>query len=59
MDWYPILFDAQLVIIILTLVLFAFDVKITAWEKNVIRRFRRKKTGIRCTDGKVVGWREQ
>ena len=59
MDLYPIMFDAQLVIIVLTLVLIAFDGKIAALEKKVIRRFRRKKTGIRCTDGKVVGWREQ
>lgn len=58
MDWYPILFDAQLALIVIALVAIAFDDKIAAWERRVIRRIRRRKTaGIRCTDGKVVGYR--
>ena len=56
MDWYPILFDAQLALIVIALVVWAFDDEIAAWERRVIRRIRRrKKSGVRCTDGKVVG----
>jgi len=53
-DWLPILFDAQLVVIAATLVIWAFDDKIKAWERRVFRRNRRRKAGIRCTDGHIV-----
>lgn len=52
-DWFPILFDAMLVVIVVTLVIWAFDDKIKAWERRVFRR--KKKKGIRCTDGRIVG----
>ena len=55
MDLYPILFDAQLVVIVATLVIWVFDDKIKAWERRVLRRNRRRKAGIRCTDGRIVG----
>ena len=55
MDLYPILFDAQLVVIAATLVIWVFDDKLKAWERRVLRRNRRRKAGVRCTDGKVVG----
>lgn len=55
MDLLPILFDAQLFVIVATLVICAFDDKIKALERRVFRRNRRRKAGIRCTDGKVIG----
>ena len=56
MDRFPILFDAQLALLVITLVIWAMDDKVAAWERRVLRRIRRrKKAGIRCTDGKVVG----
>ena len=55
MDLYPILFDAQLVVIVATLVIYVFDDRIKAWEQRVIRNIRKKKNGIRCTDGRIVG----
>ena len=57
-DWFPILFDAQLIVIVATLVILVFDDKIKAWERRVFRRNRRRKAGIRCTDGKIVGMKE-
>ena len=58
MDWYTILFNVELVIFVLALVAIAFDDKLTAWERRVISRIRRhRKSGVRCTDGKVVGYR--
>ena len=56
MDLYPILFDAQLVLIVLTLVIWVYDDRIKAWERQVFRRLRRRKTGIRGIDGKMVGY---
>lgn len=53
MDIYPMLFDLQLIVIIATLLVFAFDDKIKRWEKSVMRRIRHK-GGIRMTDGKVI-----
>lgn len=53
MDWYPILFDLQLVMVVIALIVFAFDDKIKRWERKVIRRFRRK-GGIRTMDGKII-----
>lgn len=58
MDWYPMLFDAQLVVIVATLVICVFDDKIKAWEQRVIRNFTKTKNGIRCTDGRIVGMKE-
>ncbi len=57
-DWFPILFDAQLVVIVVMLVILVFDDKIKAWEQKMIRNIRKKKNGIRCTDGKIVGMKE-
>ena len=55
MDWFPILFDAQLVLLVAALVLWVFDDKLVAWRRRVVRKIRRRKAGIRCTDGKIVG----
>ena len=51
MDWLPILFDAQLILIVVVLVAWALH------KQPEKRRERRRKAGIRCTDGKVVGKR--
>lgn len=53
MDLYPILFNAQLVLIVVTLIVIVFDDRIKRWENKVIRRIKRR-GGIRTTDGKVV-----
>lgn len=53
MDLYPILFDLQLVIIALTLIVYIFDDRIKRWEDRMIRRIRHK-GGIRAMDGKVI-----
>lgn len=55
-DWFPILFDAQLVLIVLALVIWVFDDKIKELEHRVFRRLRRRKTGIRGLNGKMVGY---
>ena len=54
-DWFPILFDAQLVVIVATLVFWACYDKIMVFIRRVFRRNRRRKAWIRCTDGKIVG----
>lgn len=47
MDWFPIVFDTQLVLLVIVLVI---------WARKPARRRRRRNTaGVRCTDGKVVG----
>lgn len=56
MDLYPILFDAELVVIVATLVICCFDKRIKAWERCFFRRLRRRKTEIRGLNGKMVGY---
>lgn len=55
MDWFPMLFDALLVVLVITLVIWAFDDKLVAWRRRFARKIRRQRAVIRCTDGKVVG----
>lgn len=52
MDWFPILFDVQLVLMVIVLVIWA---RSPAKNKRHVARQRRQATGIRCTDGKVIG----
>lgn len=55
MDRFPILFNAELLLLVAALVIWAFDDKLVAWRRHVVRRIRRRKAGIRCTDGHIVG----
>ena len=55
MDWFPILFDAQIVLLVVALVIWANEKAIIRWRRRLIRRIKRRKAGIRCTDGKIVG----
>ena len=63
MDILPILFDTQLVIFVMVLIIWAKYETVIRWARmarrwavRMIRRIRRRKAaGIRCTDGKVVG----
>ena len=47
MDILPVLFDAELVLLVITLVIWAL-------YKPAKHRKRRRKEGIRCTDGHIV-----
>lgn len=55
MDLLPILFDAQLFVIVVVLICIVFEDKLKAFEQRVFRRFKRRKEGVRCMDGKIVG----
>jgi hypothetical protein len=55
MDILPILFDAEFVLLVITLVILAKKEAVARFERRVIRWIRRrKKQGIRCTDGHIV-----
>ena len=61
MDILPILFDAQLVIFVMVLIIWAKYETVIRWARMarrwmvwMIRRVRRSTGGIRCTDGHVV-----
>lgn len=55
MDILPILFDAELFLLVITLVIWAKKEAVARFERRVARWFRRRKAqGIRCTDGHIV-----
>lgn len=58
MELYPMLVDAQFILIVITLVIWAKKDVVAEWERRIRRMVkRRRKGGIRCADGKVIGER--
>lgn len=58
MELYPMLVDAQIVLIVITLVIWAKKDVVAEWERRIRRMVKRRRKGvIRCSDGKVVGER--
>lgn len=62
-DLFPILFDAQLIVFVGVLVIWAKYETVIRWVRRArrwavrtIRRIRRGRGRIICTDGNIAGW---